>query len=116
MRSEDEAVPTRSHVTTFRPERQYSMYPTSQLHLIIPEVFEIFLFYFDHLVSVCVRVIAIGAGGLTFDSQASKIGYRVVTAATFLLSCVAQTLSHGDRPHHLLHASVYNTASIKKSL
>ena len=41
------------------------------------------------------KQIATDAGGLGFDSWADQIGHNV-TAATFLRSCVAQTLSHGD--------------------
>ena len=32
---------------------------------------------------------------------------RLATAATFLRSCAAQTLSRGDEPRHSLHASAY---------
>ena len=40
--------------------------------------------------------IAIGAGGLGFDSRDGQIEHSVATAAIFLRSCAAQELSCGD--------------------
>ena len=51
---------------------------------------------------------AIGAVGLRFYSRFGQIRQccqQLTIAATFLQSCVAQTLSFGDGPHHSLHAS-----------
>ena len=58
------------------------------------------------LIRSLVKLIAVGAGGLGFDSRAGQIGqccHRLATAATFLLSCVAQALSREDRLPHSLH-------------
>ena len=49
---------------------------------------------------------AIGAGGLGYDSGVSRIGHSVANGSPPLLrSCVAQRLSRRDEPHHSLHAS-----------
>ena len=66
------------------------------------------LLQINRLVTSVVMHIAIEAGGLGFDSRASLIGQcrqRLVTAAMFLRSCVAQALNRGDEPRHLLHAT-----------
>ena len=55
-------------------------------------------------VGVVCKDIAIGAGGLRFDSRAGQIGLcrqRLATAATFF----AQVLSRGNGLRHPLHAS-----------
>ena len=44
-----------------------------------------------------VKMKTVGAGSPEFDSQAGQIRHGVVTAATFLRSCVAQVLSGGYR-------------------
>ena len=54
--------------------------------------------------------IAFGAAGYRRDSPAGRIAQcrqRLATAAVFFRSCVAQALSHGNRPRHSLHASAY---------
>ena len=55
--------------------------------------------------------IAIGAGGLGFNSgqvKAAQCHQRLATAATFLRSCVAQALRREDGPHHSLHALAWH--------
>ena len=57
--------------------------------------------------------LSIGVGGLGYDSRSGQVTLcrqRLATAARFLLSCVAQTLSYGDVPRHLL-LSWYVTSS-----
>ena len=49
--------------------------------------------------------ITIRAEGLGFNSRTSQIGQSVATAATFLRSCVTQTISRGERLRHSLHPS-----------
>ena len=58
--------------------------------------------------SLDVQLIAIGAGGLGFDSWvwSNRIQRRqqLATAASFFRNYVAQVLSRGDGSHHSLHA------------
>ena len=46
-----------------------------------------------------------GLGSIPRPVKSAQCRLRLATAATFLQSCVAQTLSCGDGPRHLLHAS-----------
>ena len=61
----------------------------------------------DWLLAQLPSVQAIGAGGQGFDFRASQIGAVSPIAATFLRSCIAQVLSRGDGPCHLLHALAF---------
>ena len=56
--------------------------------------------------------IAIGEGGLGFDSRAGQIEnmhcwQRLATVEMYLRSCVDQALSCGDEPCNSLHALTY---------
>ena len=66
----------------------------------------------NRLVSAVVEDIAVGSGGLGFDSRAGQIRLGVASS-TFLRSCVAQALSCGNEPaaHYTLRRS---TASVVK--
>ena len=59
----------------------------------------------DWPVSAVAKYIAIGTGGLVFDSRVGQIEYSVVTAATFLHNCVVLALNRGDGTRYSLHAS-----------
>ena len=62
--------------------------------------------YLDKCLSLSAQ--DIGGGGLGSIPQSVKSAschQRIAIAATFLRSCVAQELSRGYGPHHLLHAS-----------
>ena len=54
------------------------------------------------LASSACQDIVIGAVALDFDSRVGQFGHA--TVATILRSCVAQTLTSGDGPRHLLYA------------
>ena len=51
----------------------------------------------DSIICVVGKNIAIGAEGLRFDSRWVKLN-TVLSAATFIQSCVVQALSRGDGP------------------
>ena len=53
---------------------------------------------------LAVKVIAIGAKGLEFDSLASPFGNSIAKGSPFLCSSVAPALNRGDGPRHSLHA------------
>ena len=60
--------------------------------------------------------IAVGAGGVEFDSLAGQIRHGVVylaTATTFCWSCVGLALICGDESRHSLHASGQYRENIK---
>ena len=66
-------------------------------------------------VSSVAKHVAIGTGGLGFDSRNGQIRQcrqRLAAAATFLRSCVAQTQSHGDGPRHSLRRNTASTMTI----
>ena len=67
---------------------------------------------------VVVTDIAFGEKDRRFDYQAGKIGHsiaqRLVTAATFLRSCIALALRHEDEPHDTRYTLGRNTLSIIK--
>ena len=46
-------------------------------------------------------------GWTTRPVKSAQCRQLLATAAMFLRSCVAQALSRGDEPRHLLHASAY---------
>ena len=75
------------------PERKNGFYENLKLNAVI-----------GSLVGVVVEDIAVSARSLGFDFRTCQIG-RVATAALFLQSCVAQTLSCGNGFFHSLHAS-----------
>ena len=54
--------------------------------------------YGNRPVSSVTKHITSGAGGQGFDSRAGQIGHSVFLSYTFLRSCIAQALSHGDAP------------------
>ena len=65
-------------------------------------------------VSLAVKAHAIGAGDRKFDSRAGQIGKVLPTIrhrCNVFWSCVAQTLSSGNRPRRSLKASA-NTARV----
>ena len=63
------------------------------------------LIYSHIFCSAIVKDIAVRAGCLGFDSLAGQIGHGVASATTFLRSCAAQALSHGDGLRYSSHAS-----------
>ena len=66
------------------------------------------LLFVNRPVSSVVNYIAIGAGGLGFDSRADQIGRSIANGSPPLrrfFGIVSHVLSCGDGPRHSLHAS-----------
>ena len=90
----------------------------SPLNLDLTEPMRCMVFIPDPSARAVAQGIAIGAGGVGFNSWAGQIGHkqqRLTTEAMFLRICVAQALSRGEGPR-TRYTLRRNTASIMKIL